>query len=292
MNLTIILATRGRPAQASAVIESARLISSGRHALRYIVACDVDDPEDTAGFFADRPSPDLIVNCRERPPGVSSCWNRCLPLAADADLVMTTTDDAVIGTPYWDAALVDAFAAQKWAHPDLAIGCLNDTANPGQATLFAFRPSWAQHCGLFDERFPFWFSDTAIAEVYSFLTGEMIPMLPVTAVLKPGVFNPRLREMRLWWTLYACTRMERLQTAARVRAELGLPEPPNLSELMANWMARDLRGLPDSAAIAKSLPNPAQPDEAYAKARAAALETIARWPRAAAHIEMFAKEAA
>jgi glycosyltransferase involved in cell wall biosynthesis len=292
MNLSVIIATRGRPAQAATVIDALRLMSSGLHAVSYMVACDDDDPEDTAGrFLTDLAAPDIGVYEWKRPAGVGECWNRVVPFAT-GDIVLTLTDDALIGTPYWDAVMVDAFAAQKWAHPDLAMACLNDTANPGQATLFAFRPAWFRHCGLFDERFPFWFADTGLAEVYSFLTGEMIPMLPVTAVLKPGVFNPRLREMRLWWRLYACTRMDRLQTAARVRAELGLPEPPNLDDLVAQWMARDLRGLPDSEAIAKAIPNPRPPDEAYERARAAALETIARWPRAAAHIDMFAMEAA
>jgi hypothetical protein len=284
VKIGVILATRGKPRQALGVIEAMRLMASGQNEVQFRIACDFDDLEDTIGFFMrDNPAPYVSVFPWHRPAGVGACWNRIVPTAPD-DLLLTMTDDALIATPNWDQIMVDTFASHPWAHPELAIACLNDTANPGQATLFAFRPSWFRHCGLFDERFAFWFSDSAIAETYSFLTGEMIPMLNVTAVLKPGVFNPRLREMRLWWQLYAATRIERMQIAAKVRADLGLLEPANLYGLVSEWLARDLRGLPQSEAIAAALP-PREPDDAYLAARKTALDVIAKYPGTAAHLE-------
>ena len=196
MNIVVILATRGRPRQALGVIEAMRLMQSGQHKVRVILACDEDDPADTAGFFSAYGDPDIVIECGPRPSGVGACWNRAVE-KADADILMTLTDDALLVTPDWDAIITHIFENHQWVHPELAMSALNDTANPGQATLFVFRRSWYDHCGLFDERFPMWFSDTAISETYSFITGQGMPMLPVTAVLKPGVFNPRLRNMRL-----------------------------------------------------------------------------------------------
>lgn len=289
MRIGVILATRGRPRQALGVIEAMRLMASGEHGVEFLLACDSDDPSWTGLCFqAQYEASYISVYERERPAGVGACWNRVAALQTSDlplyDLLVTLTDDALIATPDWDKIMVDTFASHPWAHPDLAIACLNDTANPGQATLFAFRPSWFRHCGLFDERFPFWHADTAIAETYSFLTGEHIPMLPITAVLKPGVYNPRLREMRLWWKLYATTRVERLMNAGKVRDALGLPEPANLWPIIRQWMERDLRGLPQSEEIAASLP-PREPDQAYLAAREAALAYLAEHPVGAAHLE-------
>lgn len=283
--IAVILATRGRPRQALGVIEAMRLMQSSQHKVRIILACDDDDPADTAGFFSAYGDPDIVIACGPRPAGASACWNRCVPLATDADILMTMTDDALIHTPDWDAIIAHIFANHAWVAPEVAMAALQDSANPGQATLFVFRPGWFKHCGLFDERFPFWFSDTAIAETYSFITGEMMPLLPVNAALKPGVYNPRLREMKLWWTLYACTRLERLQTARRTRNALGLAEPPNLDQFVSAWQKRDVNGLPDSEHIVREcIPNPKPPDAAYNRARVAALEMLDRYPDCARHL--------
>ena len=283
--IAVILATRGRPRQALGVIEAMRLMQSGQHKVRVILACDDDDPADTEGFFSAYGDTDITIAVAPRPAGASACWNRCVPLATDADLLMTMTDDALIHTPDWDAIIVQGFDQFPWAAPEIAMAALQDSANPGQGTLFVFRPGWYARCGLFDERFPFWFSDTAISETYSFITGQMLPLVPVQAALKPGVYNPRLREMKLWWTLYACTRLERLETARTARLAFGLEEPPNLNEIVSAWQKRDVNGLPDSEVIVRDyIPHPKPPDEAYNRARAAALDYIRRYPRAAAHL--------
>lgn len=284
MKIAVILATRGRPKQALGVIEAMRLMQSGEHNVRIILACDDDDPSDTEGFFSAYGDPQITIACGPRPPGVSACWNRCVGLT-DADIYMTMTDDALIHTPNWDAIIAQGFDQFPWVAPEIAMAALQDSANPGQGTLFVFRPGWFKHCGLFDERFPFWFSDTAISELYSFITGQMLPLVPVQAALKAGVYNPRLREMKLWWTLYACTRLERLETARTAREAFGLEEPPNLNEIVSAWQKRDVNGLPDSEVIVRDyIPNPKPPDEAYNRARVAALDYIRRYPRAAAHL--------
>lgn len=284
MKIAVILATRGKPKRALGVIEAMRVMQSGENEVRVILACDDDDPADTAGFFSAYGDPQITIACAPRPAGASACWNRCVRLT-DAEVLMTMTDDALIVTPNWDAGIAHIFTHHQWPHPEIAMSALQETANPGQGTLFVFRPSWFKHCGLFDERFPAWFSDTAICETYSFLTGDMIPFLPVHAALKPGEYNPRLREMKLWWTLYAVTRLERLETARRTRSALGLPEPPNLEEIVSLWQQRDVRGLPDSEHIvAHCIPNPKAPDEAYNRARVAALDLIRQFPDAAKHL--------
>lgn len=265
MKFCCIVATRGRPRQALGVIEAIRLMASGEHEVQFILACDDDDPADTAGFF--RSDSSIMVECGPRPTGVASCWNRCVSLT-DADIILTLPDDCLICTPIWDQIAAHICANHKWVHPDLRIGALNDLANPGQATLFIFHRRWYELCGLFDERFPFWFSDSAISETYSFITGQMLPVFPINVANKPGVFNPRLRDMPLWWKFYAATRAERRALAAEVRQQLNLPEPPNMADVMKGWEERDRVGLPESEKIVQAITNPTPPDDHYRLAKA------------------------
>lgn len=268
MKLACIIATRGRPHQAIGVIEAIKLMSSGEHEVEFIVACDDDDP-DTEYFLSRYGDPSIKIECGPRPAGVAACWNRCVGLT-DADAIVTLPDDGLICTANWDDGVNRIFRNHSWVHPDLKIGALNDLANPGQATLFVIGRPWFERFGLFDERYPFWFSDTAISEIYSFVTGQGMPIFPINFAHRPGHWNPRMKDMGLWWRLYGLTRRERLEMAAKARRELDLPVPPNLDSLIAMWEQRDREGLPASEEIVRQIQKPAPVDDRYLAAKAAA----------------------
>ena len=102
--------------------------------------------------------------------------------------------------------------------------------------------------------------DTAVAEVYSFITGAGLPMLPIDVASKSGEWNPKgSRKMKLWWTHYWLTRRERIETASRIRTELNLSTPPNLADLEALWDERDAGGLPNSEEIVRQIEKPPLP---------------------------------
>ena len=269
MKITAIIATRGRPAKALAAIEALQLTASGKHDLEVVVACDDDDPADTANFFQAYGGI-VRVDVAPRPAGVGECWNR-VAKTVDADLMLLMGDDAVITTPLWDEVAAGLMSSRQWPHPDLALAALLDAASPGQATMFVMTPKWVRHFGLLDTRFPFWFADTAIAETYTFVAGEYVPFLPIECQMPPNGFNPRLRDMGLWWTLFASTRQERLERAATVRAELGIPTPANLDAIVQAHEDRDRRGYRDSLALIAAMPNRKPADDAYLAARHDAL---------------------
>jgi NAD(P)-dependent dehydrogenase (short-subunit alcohol dehydrogenase family) len=114
-----------------------------------------------------------------------------------------------------------------------------------------------------------------------------MPILNVVVAGKAGAWNPRLRDMRCWWRFYAATRAERLETAAHVRARLGLPEPTNMDKMLEMWRRRDASGLPASQEIVRIIEASGRavpPDAAYNAAKAAAeayLETHAPEPERA-----------
>ena len=291
MKIAALIATRGRPQQVVGIIESMRMLSTGDHEIEFLVACDEDDPASTKeclyNYILCGPrkiegsiklrsifSKGVKVYSGPRPIGPGSLWNRLAKLT-DADAFITLPDDGIIATPRWDHCINWAWRNHNWAHPDLKIGGLRDAANPGQPTLFVIGRRWYELVGeLLDECYPFWFSDTAISEIYSFITGGGLPCLPIDVASKSGEWNPRLRKMKLWWTHYWLTRRERIETASRIRTELNLAAPPNLARLEALWEERDAGGLPNSEEIVRQIQNPAPLDARYLEAEHAAIEYV------------------
>lgn len=263
--ITIVITTRGRPRQVVGVIEAARLLAQHPEHIHFRIACDSDDKTaaclEAHGYGID---PNVAIDVAPRPVTVGMVTNRALAKVA-TPYVMILGDDGIIATPNWDAFVVGYFSTIP--ERALRIAALNDLANPGQATLFAMSREWLALAGLLDDRFPFWFSDTAISEVYSFVTGRHLPILNLSVASRPGKWNPRLRDMALWWRLYGATRRERMETAARIKGNLNLAEPPNLAALRAFWEERDRNGLPASEEIVRLIDNPAPPSKNYLEAR-------------------------
>ncbi len=270
--ISVVITTRGRPRQVLGVIEAARMMACQPGNLEFVIGCDEDDP-DTAFVLKNHGPSFLVIDCAPRPLTVPMVTNRAAR-AAKGDILVILGDDGLICTPDWDLMIHRYFATVD--QPELRIACLNDTANPGQPTLFALHKAWMDAAGLFDERFPCWFSDSAIGEIYSFVTGRHLPMLNITVASRPGEWNPRLKDMSTWWNLYGATRRERLEVASHIRGRLQLTVPAALGDLIALWEDRDRKGLPASEEIVHLIGNPALPTQNYLKAKAQAEEYLAR----------------
>tara|TARA_R110000822_G_scaffold170213_1_gene310123 strand:- start:15422 stop:16249 length:828 start_codon:yes stop_codon:yes gene_type:complete len=267
VKIGLIIGTRGNPHRAAAVVETARALAGGRHEVGFTVSCDDDDAA-TVQHFTGYPGVDLSVG--PRPAGVAEVWNRCIPVL-DADIVIALADDGFIATPLWDEVI--ALIATEGRFPrELLAFALHDTANAGQPTVLGGSREWIKRIGgkLIDDRFPFWFADTAYAETWSFVTGEYLPILPITIASRGGRYNPRLRDMGFWWDFYVATRSERLLLAEQIRRDLGLSLPAGrLRAILDGWEARDRLGRPGAIEIAAALPK-REPDDAYLAAYAAA----------------------
>ncbi len=261
MKFGILIATRGHPERVAAVIGSARMLSSGQHDLEFLVACDDDDVLTPAYQFHGT----VNLSIAPRPLGPGRCWNRCLALT-DAEVVIALPDDGIIATPHWDVICAQHFAT---VDPRLGVLAWSESNSPNQATVLMCHRKWIDQARFLDERFPFWFADTAISETYSFVTGQLLAPHPgLQFVCRPGNSNPRMRDMALWWGLFGATRAERLATAEKIREAIGWDAPPNLGELVAGWQERDRQGLPLSQEIARTLKRRAPVDSTYLRARA------------------------
>lgn len=240
MKFGLIMATRGSPHRAIAVIESARFMASGKHDIKFAVALDEDDFASIHTLKAYRS--DVLLSIAARPPGIPECWNRCVPLM-DCDAYMALADDGFVVTDNWDERCAEFI--ERFPKRELTAFAWSDSANPGQPTVLMASREWLGLTGEFmDPRFPFWFSDTAFGETWSFVTGRHMPICgDLQIASRPNRFNPRLRDLSFWWDFYAWTRNDRLAKAAEIRRKLGLTlSDATLKEIVRQWGVRDSIG--------------------------------------------------
>lgn len=273
MKIAAIVATRGRPQKAGGVVECARDLLSGRHDVEFIVAHDADDRK-SVDWFASFSG--ITPYVQPRPIGVGDCWNRAAR-AHPADIYVAMPDDFWMSTFGWDAMLAHTLVSGvdgNMLTAQLGIAAFCDPVQPEIAALFGMTAGWVEANGfIFDPRFPFWWGDSALVEVALFASGTG---MPGTSSLRfasmPGNVNPRLRDMELWWALFAATRHERVETGRKIARQAGLPEIDDfaMGVLVKQCKERDATALRNASAVMASIAHPAPPDVEYLAAKAAA----------------------
>lgn len=259
-HLRVIVNTHRRPAQALAVVECLRALSSGKHRVSYVLAFDQDDtPSQRVLLRAEAEGENFTTDMRPRPASISDVWNRNLVDPDLADIWLVMPDDGFCAAPDWDDLIVRTMAEAP--RPDLAVLGWNDQANPGLFTVPIVAAGWLKAIAptpLLDPRFPFWFADTAISETWSYVFGVK-PPCPEYLLLagKPGNPNPTLLAEGgdKWWDLYASTRSERYGHAERIRRAQGIPAQKTLAALVAAWIERDDIGRRDTRELVERLRN-------------------------------------
>lgn len=285
MKIAVIVATRGRPQRAGGVIECARNLLSGRHEVEFIVALDGDDWR-SVEYFGRFGFEGATPYVQPRPIGVGDCWNRAAR-AHPADIYLAWCDDAWMVTPGWDAFMVNALGGGvegNMLSANLGIVSWYDAQQPTIATMFGMTAAWVEANGfIYDARFPFWFGDSALVETAIFATGQGMPgTSSLQFASMPGNLNPRLRDMDLWWDLFAATRHERVETARTIARNAGLPEIDNytMGALIHQCEERDTAGRANMPGALASIANPRAPDAEYLAAKAAAEDYL----RSAQHL--------
>lgn len=262
MQIACVMATRGNPKRAAAVLECANSLASGGHKLDWVICCDHDDT--TAGYFKAN-YPDVRLSVDESQPGVGAVWNRGALLHRNADYIAPFPDDSFPGLPNWDRTIVNAL-------PDperIGVIAWNDTANPNQCTLPVITRGWFRHAGLYDGRFPYWFYDTCVAELWTFVTGRTVEIPQALLLAARKGKTQGMRELSFWWDYYVFTRHERLAHAAQIRESLGLEMASDLIRLtVERWEARDELARPHLAEMEAGMSGEPRPSYHKAKTRA------------------------
>jgi hypothetical protein len=242
MKIAFMLVTRGHPRRAAAVLEVAKALASGEHEITYIVGFDDDDIE-TRRHFAARNTE--LVSIGPRPDGVGAVWNRCVEAVGDADVYCPFPNDVFIGVPGWDYGIATYMAAYMKKDSTAGILAWNDIATPKMCTLPIVSREWMKLLGgkLYDERFPFWFYDTAIDEIFSFVTGECVPIMEKLLLISNKGTTQNMRDLPFWWDFYSATRSDRMAQAAQIRTACHIAiDNRLLDEIAGLWRSRDAIG--------------------------------------------------
>ena len=246
MRFRVVVNTHKKPHYAIACLTLAQSMASGKHEIGYTLAYDA---EDTLTAMEVTRTGSLLwnmvdrVDCRPRPQNLNDVFNRNTPGKDDADIYVIFTDDGFCAAPAWDEFIAQRVPEYKGL--PVVMGW-NDQANPGQLTLPIVSREWleASNRPLLDTVYPYWFSDTAVNEIYGFATGNYVPCFEYLLLTSmPGNPNPIIRDVDLWWDFYAHNRQERLEAGREISRKFGIKvDEDRIKEMLFQHEARDKLG--------------------------------------------------
>jgi len=269
MRIAYLMPTRGNPRRAAAVIECARSLMSGKHEVEFVLGVDRDDKASIQYFFHEYP--EITVSVADRQPTLGSVWNR-LAFAVPADAYAIMADDVFPAAPHWDEGIA------QFINPE-AVGVLawNDLGSPNQPTYPVMSAEWVRVTGrVYTDLFPFWFDDSWIAEVWSFATGNWLPIVSNLYLASKKGKTKRMRELGFWWNVFNATRPARLHEGAIIRKACGLPPLSDevITQIWTRWAARDTEMLAKVEQIEADLAEPSEPGVEYFMAKDRAVQLM------------------
>lgn len=267
MKITVHMASRGRQFQLIAALMSLRDNESGKHDVRYAVACDVDDFVTIGTLQSLQAKIPLGYRVGHRPVSLDSLHNQ-LTRDVPADVYVCFVDDALCLTKDWDERVAESYAANPK-------GVWWWKSKGDEITLIPIvSEAWREAAGgIFPEHFPYWWGDTWLSEVWALATEG--PLLSVDAWF---VDCPKkthgMRELRFWHDYYLWLQPERIEQAKTVAALLGWA-PPSIPEILAKVVgapSRKFRARIEE--IEQTQGEMGEPHEGYRVAKARALAAM------------------
>lgn len=215
MRITLHMASRGRPLRLIAALMSLRDNESGKHEVRYAVACDTDDPATIGTCQSLQAKLPLGYRVGHRPVSMDSLHNQ-LALDVPADVYVCFIDDALCLTKDWDDKIAETYEANpkglwfwKSKGDDLTLIPIMSEAYRAAAGR------------IFPEHFPYWWGDTWLSEVWVLATEGPLMFAPVELIDCP-IKTHGMRDLRFWHDFYRWLQPERIAEAKKIAEKLGL----------------------------------------------------------------------
>lgn len=234
MKLLVVMASRGNPNGLMATISSLMGLATGKHDI--VIKVGVDD--DDAPSLAYTPTiqkvfPNVQFIIVERKPTLGAIVNE-LVAGETADVYIPMTDRMIALSPNWDEIIGHA-SLHFYKH------VLWWQTEQGAIMPIIPKKFYEAYKQIFTEYFPFWFDDTWIAEVNSFVHGNCGYSLPVQLWRKPGCATKRMHDLRFWMDFFISKRSERIIQAQYVSDALGITtlSPQRLIEVTKELQSRD-----------------------------------------------------
>jgi hypothetical protein len=277
MTLSIVLATRGRPALLMSTLGTT-LRNVSRDDTTMLVCADADDVA-TVDALREISHPRIKIDVREREDSLGEKYNRVLSVAP-AQVYLVMVDYAPHITAGFDQKIVDAAAS----FPD-GIGVVyNHLANDAFPQINAVTHRLAELMGgIYPAHWPYWFVDLWLDDIARMIGRIAIADVWIDTSKRPGTMDRR--EPAFWASLYDSMTLRRRKIAHTIVASDGFIEPVWRKQCLLSpihygriekWsqmvtrMTRDIKENGDP------------PDERYARIRRKA-QTV--WLKCAAEIE-------
>ncbi len=218
MKITLHMCSRGRPLQLVAALTSLRDNESGRHEVRYAVACDVDDKATIGTLVSLQAKMPLGYRVGHRPVSLDARHNQ-LAIDMPAEVYACFIDDALCLTRDWDDRIAEVYQANPkglwwWRSKgdDLTLMPITSEA-------------WRSAAGkIFPEHFPYWWGDTWLSEVWVLATERNLEFAPVDFLDCPKKTH-NMRDLRFWHSFYLWLQPERIAEAMTISQRLGFSRP-------------------------------------------------------------------
>lgn len=211
--------TRARPAQLIAAITAFHELASGDHEVRSLARIDDDDEESLAAVALLARFYPVGAIVRPRPATLGQACNEGLDKTGEWDAVTFTPDDAFPVTPHWDKGVATIIGARG-----CAAAAWNHVAYPGNCVAFMVSRRYLEAAGaLFPELFPFWFTDTWVAQVYELAGARPMPIVSDMTLVGKSKVTAGMRDVGFWVEFWRRTRCLRIEEAERLRHALGWP---------------------------------------------------------------------
>ena len=196
MNLTMIIATRGRPELLAQTIEHT-LPNISRDDTRVLICADDDDHPTIESFRKLSPDQRMTISVKPREDSRGEKYDRAL-IEAPADIYLPAVDCAPILTPGFDQIIINAARL----FPD-EIGCVyTPMVNASFPGLQAVTTKMVEKLGhIYSHEYPYWFIDHELDDIARMIGRYVCVDVNVsTAPMRPA------RTIRMWdlawWTSY------------------------------------------------------------------------------------------
>jgi hypothetical protein len=209
MDFHVIMPSKRNPTGLISVTKCLQDTSIGMYPIKYTWVLDNDD--ETLNLLEVH-SKILNVDMKIESPN-QNLYARINKLADEEDCELTAiiNDDVHPLTQHWD------YLASMINSPVFSWKELN---NPTSGNYPFFNRTWREACGYcFCDKFPFWFADSWLGEVFMMSTDCILPI--IDALVLGGKRNPTrgLANLKFWFEFYQATRPLRIKEAEEIKGE-------------------------------------------------------------------------
>jgi hypothetical protein len=216
MKISVITATRCRPAGLITLSNMLWQLASGEHEITHWLSLDYDD-DMLMGLL---PVPEFVETVwNPRPDSLGEVWNAPFrKMDRGWDVCTLIADDVYPITPHWDKAI----AAISAEHEVSAWRENNDPTGPGH-TIMTRKFVEALGGEPYTRWFPFWFDDPWLNEVHSFAFGRQIPIVTdLQLYARDHGVCQGMRDLTFWVDFWIATRCLRIEQGHRLAAVYGI----------------------------------------------------------------------